>query len=498
MDKPLHISRLIETDWMRVRVTDISPGDRSIVVLRGPNEAGKTSALRGIIAALGGKGFDPDAPIRAGQESAQVQITLADSIANRLRLTATWTPKNRYLTVYQLSDDGEIKLPAPQKLLDQLLGALTFDPLRFQRSKPTEQLAMLMQAIGQAKAYEQLQARRKSFYDERTIANRMLKDAKTRAAATPDPSPDEDLTERPATEVNTFLAQVRVQQQQADEYAAKLRAHEQETARLEQQQQSMGEELARLEARIQELKRAIADGAQVIRDRKQKEAAAHQRYAALVAAIPGTDAASAKLAELQQHNTRVAQQRQARQLREAVQKHERESERLTAAITSIDNEIRDLVARSELGQRVPGLVVDPEGQILHNGVPISQASGMRQLELSCLIGMAMSPQVRVMCIDEGDRLDPESLKRLTEIAKQYNYQFWMTAVYAGDNNGNGNGQHIVPVQDGVALDEHGQKAAATAAAAAVKKRSASKEPIPANADVEAMYQQTVPLDQLEL
>jgi hypothetical protein len=53
---------------------------------------------------------------------------------------------------------------------------------------------------------------------------------------------------------------------------------------------------------------------------------------------------------------------------------------------------------------------------------------MRRLELSCLIGMAANPTLRVMTIDEGDQLDDAAIARLQEIATANDYQVWLTGI----------------------------------------------------------------------
>jgi hypothetical protein len=39
-----------------------------------------------------------------------------------------------------------------------------------------------------------------------------------------------------------------------------------------------------------------------------------------------------------------------------------------------------------------------------------------------------------MCIDEGDCLDQDAISRLVQIAEDDDFQVWMTAVYAGNED----------------------------------------------------------------
>ena len=91
-----------------------------------------------------------------------------------------------------------------------------------------------------------------------------------------------------------------------------------------------------------------------------------------------------------------------------------------------------------------GLEIREEG-LFHNDLPLSQASGMRQLLLSTRIAMAANPKLKVICIDEGDRLDQEAVEKLESLARAAGYQVWMTGVYVEPENA-----EVVEMRDGKA------------------------------------------------
>jgi len=494
MDKPLRISRLIERDFMCIRALDIQPGRKSLVLLKGPNEQGKTSAIRALVSALGGKRFDPDEPIRKGEESAVVDVTLADAVADRLRLTVSWTPKGRYLTVRQLDDGSNMKLPGGQSIIDSLVGALAYDPLEFMRAKPEAQLALLMEAIGKANAYATLQKCRKEHYDQRTIVNRQVREKAAAMVVTPDPSPDEVLQPQNLDAIQHELDSQKIKQQELHEYDLKISAFATETATLTAQRETMWEEIVALKARLEDLKKARSDAHVVIQERIYKHEAAQKKYTALQAATPTSDAIAGRFAAIQEHNSRVTAQKATRALAADHQKLCRDSEQLAEHMATIDAEVRSLLATSNIGQRIPNLAVNADGLITHNNVCISQASGMRQLELSCLIGMVRNPQLRIMAIDEGDKLDEDSLKRLKQIATERDYQIWMTAIYAGNDD---DLEHVVNLENG------SQRGAAPPGPPS--KTNGNQNPVAADDNVAAMYgtaskttASVVSLDDLEL
>ena len=129
----LRVTRLEARDFKRIEALDVSPGRKSLIILRGPNEAGKTSAIDSLIATIGGKGRSPEVPVRRGAEDAAVTVELSDALRPRYQVTRSWTTEGRtWLTVKTVNDDGTTaKLTAGQTLLDSLVSDVSFDPLAF-------------------------------------------------------------------------------------------------------------------------------------------------------------------------------------------------------------------------------------------------------------------------------------------------------------------------------------------------------------------------------
>jgi hypothetical protein len=76
-----------------------------------------------------------------------------------------------------------------------------------------------------------------------------------------------------------------------------------------------------------------------------------------------------------------------------------------------------------------------DGIVLYKGVPIEQASSAEQLRVSCAIGMAGNPKLRVMIIKDGSLLDSDSLKLLAGMAKDQDFQVWVERVDASGQVG---------------------------------------------------------------
>jgi len=76
---------------------------------------------------------------------------------------------------------------------------------------------------------------------------------------------------------------------------------------------------------------------------------------------------------------------------------------------------------------VPGLGFG-DGEVLFGGVPFEQASQAEKIRVSVAIAMAANPSLKVLCIRDGSLLDRDSLRLLTEIVEQNDYQLWLEKV----------------------------------------------------------------------
>ena len=116
----------------RLKAVDITP-DGTLQIIGGKNAQGKSSVLDAIWLALGGGKATKETvlPIREGESKASVTLDLGDLVVAR-----SWTLKGTTLKV--TAKDGAT-YRSPQKMLDELVGRLSFDPLAFTRLSAREQ-----------------------------------------------------------------------------------------------------------------------------------------------------------------------------------------------------------------------------------------------------------------------------------------------------------------------------------------------------------------------
>lgn len=195
----MKIIRLQAENIKKLVAIDIQP-EGHVVKITGKNEQGKTTVLDSIFWALGGTKAIQEEPIRQGETKASIRLELDDLV-----ITRTFTPGNSYLKV---ENKNGASFKSPQAMLDKLVGRLSFDPLAFAQADVKTQRNLLLQVTGFAVDADRLQAiagtvmpgetaldilnaTYKAVFDERTLINRQLDQAKKSSASASPVSPTE-------------------------------------------------------------------------------------------------------------------------------------------------------------------------------------------------------------------------------------------------------------------------------------------------------------------
>lgn len=438
--RPLRITSVHAKDFKRVVSAEIMPGARTLIVLQGPNEAGKTSAIEAMIAALGGKRRSPEVPIRKGSEVATVEVELSDELAARYRIIRSWKGDDTWLHVYGINDDGSrAKISAGQTELDSLVSDVSFSPLAFANASDKKlQVRMLCRAIGRPDLIDTAEQKKAAICEQRRLVNQEASTLKSRLESELiDPAPGQDLHEVTADGVNARLKAAEDQnkaRRDAWQNLENLKASHTKgvaaIAELDRQIKELQDKRAAYAGKLQQIAASIESG--------------ELAFLGMPAEVSTTEITS-QLQQIAADNARCAKQRAHREALAKLNTLGAQINEFNRQLEAIDTHVETTITASDLGKAVPGLSFK-DGSLMHNGVPFTQASGMRRLELSALIGMAANPRLRIMTIDEGDQLDDESLARLKELAAGRDFQLWMTAIRAGDANDADT--WVVPVRDG--------------------------------------------------
>lgn len=412
------IVKLEAENVKRLRAVTITP-DGAVVTIRGDNGQGKTSVLDAIEYALAGEKSHPAEPIRRGAEKARVVIETDDGIVVERR----WTAGGTRLEVR--NKDG-MKYSTPQKLLDGLVGKLSFDPLAFMREKPERQAEVLRQLIGVDVSL--LDAKRRQTFDARTEVNRRVTAAKARLDAMPVIEVTPDVPAEPLSSADLLEEQDR-RRALHDQNEGKRRAlkavreayatHEHAVARAR-------DEIARLERELAAARERLT----VAEDLRAQEEKRGKALRAEVEALmdPDLDEIPAKLRGVETVNDLVRRRKEREKLAGELQATEAEAARLTGEIEAIDAQKAEVLEQAAFP--VPGLGFG-EGGVTFNGLPLSQASAAEQLRVSMGMGLALNPKMPIVLIRDGSLLDSKSLALVTGMAEAAKAQVWLEVVGKG-------------------------------------------------------------------
>lgn len=409
------IIKLQAENIKKLKAVEITP-DGNTVIISGRNEQGKTSILDSIWLALAGgeasKGMPK--PIRTGEKKASVTLDLGDLIVTR-----TWTDNDKSYLKVDNKDGATFK--SPQKMLDALVGRLSFDPLAFAQQDEKAQLKTLQELTGIDPA--PLEAQRKEVFDQRTIVNREVKQLEGQLAGMSEPAPDTPEEEVSASEV---LAELRKAQEQKNDNDEKRR----ELQRMYQEAATYKLTIDGLEEKIDALQKQIV----VLQGKKDETKAARDGLVARgkvfklevdALAEPNLDMFQEKLDKVEETNKAVRNAKEYKRVQVDLMGKKKESDTLTDKITKIDEQKAAML--KEAAFPIDGLGFDESG-VIFKDIPFKQCSSEERLRVSVAMAMALNPKLRVIRITDGSLLDSQNMKLIEQMAKDQDFQVWIEVV----------------------------------------------------------------------
>lgn len=386
-----HIVKLTARDFKRLVAVEIEPTGR-VVPITGMNGHGKTSVLDAITAALvGQKDFKLDKPVREGAPDAEVEVDLGDFVVTR-----KWRGDRSSLEV-KLANGTAV--PGARKVLDDLIGKLSFDPLLFAEADAKAQRAMLLEAVGLVEQDAAISTERQRHYDARTVHNRDAKRLQAQLDGLPRPDPTHPVGR---VDVAALSAQL-----------SEAMAHASEFEQMRTRVASVDREIAELQRRLDQL---VAERtAMTVRGREL----AAMNLNAVVADLRG------KLDSAQAVNESAQRYERREETNGELQASLRAAESASGAIVALDTKRKALLAGVDLP--IQGLSVDDEGVLL-NGVPFSQASAAERLRTSVAMAMKMNPKLRVIRIADASLLDSVNRALIETMAEENDFQIWLEVV----------------------------------------------------------------------
>lgn len=427
----------------RIVAAEINP-DGNMVVVGGNNAQGKSSLLDSIMMALAGKKSICDRPLRDGEKKGSVEVNLGDYIVTR-----TFTPSGGG-TISVKNSDGA-KYSSPQAILDGLTGNLTFDPVKFANQADKDQLETLKKLVGLD--FTELDAKRKTIYDERTEIGRQGKTAKAAFEGMIDHGEIEEIVisdllnqiaeidkENAANEIQRKeLFNLSVAVGDAERYAETSRnENKAEHLVLSNDLKSKLIALDKLKKEIEEAEKGIkhfeAMSKKVDADNVKKiatEKGFHDELKVEVDALVDkpTDDLRSKIAVAEETNQKFRENKARVEKKALMDDLTVQWNAKSEGLKVIDNDKSDQLAAAKFP--VEGLSFDETG-VTYNGVPFSQASAAERLRVSVAMGAAMNPKLKIMLIRDASLLDEVNMQALKEMSDKSDFQLWVERVGKGN------------------------------------------------------------------
>lgn len=396
-NRGLRVVKLSAENYKRLSAVEITPDlDAATVTIAGRNAQGKSSVLDAIWAALSNtaaaKGTTTTRPIRDGEKTARVTVDLGDIIVTR-----KWEGDKNTLIVE--SADGA-RFPSPQKMLDDLIGRLSFDPLAFASLPAKAQQAELLNLVELPFNPVELAAKRKGLFDQRADIGREGKQLKGQLDGYPQPAADLPETE---LSVSQLVSELRAAQGQEQERADAERGAERAARVIAE-----AEETLKIARRDLEVAQERLTGLPEMRD-----------LAASLSAI------ETQIDNAESINNSVRTEAERKRIEEKSNAKRVEYKSLTSQLEQLDKSKSEALSNAKFP--VDGLGFDDDG-VTYNGVPFAQASSAERLRVSVAMAMALNPKIRVIRIADGSLLDSENLAVIEAMAAEQGFQVWIEVV----------------------------------------------------------------------
>jgi DNA repair exonuclease SbcCD ATPase subunit len=413
----MRISLLKVTNFQRIHDIEIEPGERSLLLIAGKNKQGKSSLLRAMSAALGGGKEKPDQPVRKGEDSAQIVVELDDGATI---VTKTFSKDGK--TSLRVVNQEFGKLSSPQVALDKIVGARFLDPLAFTRLTAKGQREKLLEVVDIGIDLNAYTRERKKVFDERTNVNRDVKRLTAELGGLPGA-----VAELPTRmDMQSLIKKHADLLTQVGHASDARRAIDQNSGKLSNAEAQVKD----LEARLVEAKTGLGH----LRAYASEE---EERLSPLadVDVSAEIESVSAEMSACDSHNSNVAKLEADKAATDSVQAKLSESSaeavELTDRLKAYDDKKNKALAAAEMP--VPNLDIS-EDAVLFNEVPLSQASGAEQLQISLAIASATSPQLRDIWLEDGALLDEDSLALVSKFAAENDLRVWLERVGESDDD----------------------------------------------------------------
>lgn len=400
MSKNTHITRLQVSNFKRIVEADVRM-DGSVII-GGDNTQGKSSLLDSVEAALLGASKIPGDPVHHGADGATIRLELD----NGMVVERTISPDRKH----KLKISGGANGMTPQRWLDGHVSATTLDPLAILALPPRDKVVMLRSLAGCDTS--DLDAAYDRAFGERTAANKDLEKAKAAAdsLAYVEGLPSEELD---PDELIAKLRAANAANREIDDGRAQLE-------RLRAERASVMEDIERTKRRLQMLTESAE---KITAEGQALQSALNAKHRVDISLL------ESELANITKTNAAIAENRNYASAKQLVAVMGERAKAVDSLVKDIDAQRKKRLETAKWP--LPGLSVE-NGSVTFNGVPLEQASQAEQLRVAVALAAAAKPDVGVVLVREGCRLDGKSLQMLLAEVAAAGLQAFVERVGDGD------------------------------------------------------------------
>jgi hypothetical protein len=431
MTKELQLCGLKARNFMGLRAVDLAFDGTGVTIVSGANEQGKSALIRSIWAAVGGAKKTPDDPIREGETEASVEVKVCDVLPDGSQGDVRFVVERRWwikgagglATKLVVTDATGAARSSPQNLLRALVTTVSIDPFAF------DDLCKLG-AEGRRKQRDILLG----------LVTLEIPDQADSIAAQHDLGPTADGD--PLATIDGWKVVLSDRRKAARDARDRITADLEQLADAEPVERvdvaAVMEEAAAARSRhaeIKDLARDLADKErelEVLLERVEAVKAEVEQLARARDEHGSPEEAAARVEELDRKIATAAERN------EAATWHDKRIETegmlapaeerfaaLDAAFKSMESAKAAMLAAAALP--IPELGFDEAG-VTYNGRPMDQASSEERMWTSLQIAVATNPTLRLVSVEDGNRLDYLNQRRVDEFMRENGYLCLMELV----------------------------------------------------------------------
>jgi len=431
---PLKLMSLEIENILRVQAVYLEMGPDGVLQIEGGNEQGKTSVLRALELLMAGKNADAaPAPLHGDATKGQIIATIGHLVVTKKYREG----KGPVLTV--TVGKGK-KLAKPQTILDDLMAHYTLNPLKFMAMDDKKKLETLAAFLEFDQS--EFDAEEARLTDERKYAK---KEAQRLTSAMVEAPRHTNAPEK-VIDVKELMEELQERQRinaVITERARACVALEDEITQIEQGCKMLSVDIGVLQQQVASKKAKMAERKEVLaRHRSDLEVA---RKESLKDQEVNEQEITDKINAADELNRMRRDNDRHNELRAEAQAAGKKADDLEEAVKAIRAKKDKARAAAAAKLPLPDLALT-EDAVLYKGKPLSQAGRSAQLRVSTAVAIAMNEdkQVRLLLIDDAEKLDPDGTKALLEMAKAEDFQVIMTRV----TGAGGPSEGAVVIEDG--------------------------------------------------